>query len=52
MKKHHFLLTSLLIVILLAGGLIYRNDNIKVLDSMGKSGLHWTSGSQRPFPVH
>ena len=34
MKKHHFLLTSLLIVILLAGGLIYRNDKIKVLDSM------------------
>lgn len=34
MKKHHFLLTSLLIVILTVGGLIYRNDNIRVLNSM------------------
>ena len=34
MKKHRFFLTSLLILLLLAGGLTYRNVNIKVLDSM------------------
>lgn len=34
MKKQRFLLTSLLILLLLAGGLTYRNVNIKVLDSM------------------
>ncbi len=34
MKKQRLLLISLLILLLLVGGLIYRNDNIKALDSM------------------
>ena len=34
MKKHRLLLTILLILLLLVGGLIYRNDNIRVLNSM------------------
>jgi hypothetical protein len=34
MKKQRLLLTSLLILLLLAGGLTYRNVNIRVLDSM------------------
>lgn len=51
MKKHRFFLTSLLILLLLAGGLTYRNVNIKVLDSMENPTWHRPPGSQRPFPV-
>lgn len=49
MKKHRFFLTSLLILLLLAGGLTYRNVNIKVLDSMENP--TWAPASRFAAPL-